>query len=70
MSYVCHSTAILQGGVVFQKQLQKHVISGQFGLIYVPHNFPIRRNWSGFLWVNAAHSSGSQFGCISNQLKV
>ncbi len=44
---MCHIIDISQGGVVFQKQLQKHVISGPFGLFYVPHNFPIRRNWSG-----------------------
>ncbi len=49
MSYICNITDLSQGGVVFQKQLQKHVISGPFGL-YMPHNFPIRRNWSGFLW--------------------
>lgn len=49
---ICNITDLSQGGVLFQKQLQKHVISGPFGLFYMPHNFPIRRNWSGFLWVN------------------
>ncbi len=67
---MCHIIDISQGGVVFQKQLQKHVISGPFGLFYVPHNFSYKEKLVWFLWVNAAHSSGSQFGCISNQLKV
>ncbi len=52
MCHICNITDLSQGGVVFQKQLQKHVISGPFGLFYMPHNIPIRRNWSGFLWVN------------------
>ncbi len=52
MSYICNITDRSQGGVVFQKQLQKHVISGPFGLFYTSHNFPTRINWSGFLWVN------------------
>ncbi len=51
MSYICNITDLSQGGVVFQKQQQKHVIGGPFGLFYMPHNFPIRRNWSGYLWV-------------------
>ncbi len=52
MSFICNITDISQGGVVFQKQLQKHVISGPFGLFYMPHNFTTRIDWSGYLCVN------------------
>ncbi len=61
MCHICNITDLSQGGVVFQKQLQKHVISGPFGLFYMPHNFPIRRNWSGFLWVNKGCGLLEQF---------
>ncbi len=42
MSYICNITDLSQRGVV----LPKHVISGPFGLFYMPHNFPIRQCFS------------------------
>ncbi len=65
MSYICNITDLSQGGVVFQKHLQKHVISGPFGLFYMPHNFPIRRNWSGFLWVKGIEGDFGHSSCLS-----
>lgn len=41
-------TDLSQRGAAFLKQLPKRVICGPFGLYYMPHNFPIRRNW--LLW--------------------
>ncbi len=54
---ICNITDLSQEGVAFKKRLQKHVISGSFGLFYMPHKFLIRRNWSRFLWVKESSLS-------------
>ncbi len=52
MCHISNITDLSQGAVVFKKLLLKRIISGSFGLFHMPHNFPIRRNWSRFLWLN------------------
>jgi len=44
----CNITDLWQGVVVLTKQQQKHLLSGPFSVFYIPHNFPIRGNWSGY----------------------
>ena len=50
MIYILHYRSLTMK-VEFQKKIQKCVPCGPFRLFYIPHNFPLRRNGSGFLWV-------------------